>query len=183
MLPQKKNPDIAELVRGKAGRLIGHVTGFLATLKGLPLSYNRDLQEDKEPLFDAVDQLRLALPALAGLLRTSEFAVDRMQAAADAPEAAAVDIAEWLVERGMPFRDAHAVVGGLVRDSIERHVPLVELVVAHPALGEDAVPLLAPGTAVGRRTTAGGAGPAPVAAQLDRFVARLTIDDERITRG
>ena len=180
MLPQKKNPDIAELARGKAGRLIGHLTGMLVTLKGLPLAYNRDLQEDKEPLFDSVDQLGLALPAITGLLRTAEFVVDRMQAAADAPEAAAVDIAEWLVERGMPFREAHAVVGGLVRDSLERHVPLAELVVAHPALGDDAVHLLAPGSAVLRRTTAGGAGPLPVADQIDRFVARLTIDDERV---
>ncbi len=182
MLPQKKNPDVAELVRGKSGRLIGHLVGLLTTLKGLPLAYNRDLQEDKEPLFDSVDQLRLALPALTGLLRTSTFVVDRMQAAADAPEGAAVDLAEWLVERGMPFRDAHAVVGGLVRDSLERHVPLAELVVAHPALGDEAVQLLAPGSAVGRRTTAGGAGPGPVADQIDRFITRLAVDDERVGR-
>ena len=86
MLPQKKNPDIAELVRGKAGRLIGHLTGLLATLKGLPLAYNRDLQEDKEPLFDAVDTVQLALPALTGLLRTATFVVERMQASADVPD-------------------------------------------------------------------------------------------------
>ncbi len=183
MLPQKKNPDVAELVRGKAGRLIGHLTGLLATLKGLPLAYNRDLQEDKEPVFDAFDQLRLALPALTGLLATGEFMVERMQAAADAPEAAAVDLAEWLVERGVPFRDAHAVVGGLVRDSIERRVPLAELVVAHPALGAEALQLLEPGTAVGRRTTPGGAGPLPVADQIERFAARLFSDAERIDRG
>jgi len=181
MLPQKKNPDIAELVRGKSGRLIGHLTGLLATLKGLPLAYNRDLQEDKEPLFDAVDQLQLALPALTGLIASAEFVLDRMQAAADAPEAAAVDLAEWLVERGTPFRDAHAIVGGLVRDSLERHVPLAELVVAHPALGEEAVALLEPGSAVQRRTTPGGAGPLPVAVQLDRFADRLAVDDERVS--
>jgi len=181
MLPQKKNPDIAELVRGKSGRLIGHLTGLLATLKGLPLAYNRDLQEDKEPLFDAVDQLQLALPALTGLIASAEFVLDRMQAAADAPEAAAVDLAEWLVERGPPFRDAHAIVVALVRDSLERHVPLAELVVAHPALGEEAVALLEPGSAVQRRTTPGGAGPLPVAVQLDRFADRLAVDDERVS--
>ncbi|HEV7886224.1 MAG TPA: argininosuccinate lyase, partial [Acidimicrobiales bacterium] len=139
MLPQKKNPDIAELARGKTGRLIGHLTGLLTTLKGLPLSYNRDLQEDKEPLFDAVDQVRLALSALAGLLATATFDVDRMQAAADGEASAAVDLAEWLVGQGVPFREAHSIVGALVRDSIERHVPLSELVEAHPSLGADAL--------------------------------------------
>jgi argininosuccinate lyase len=179
MMPQKKNPDIAELVRGKAGRLIGDLTGLLATLKGLPLAYNRDLQEDKEPLFDAVDQLALALPALSGLLATATFDHDRMQAAADAPTAAATDLAEWLVERGMPFREAHAVVGAVVRDSLERRLPLAELVAAHPDLGDDAVALLEPGVAVQRRTTRGGAGPDAVAGQLERFRARLAADEAR----
>ena len=100
-----------------------------------------------------------------------------MQDAADAPSASAVDLAEWLVERGMPFREAHAVVGGLVRDSVERHVPLAELVVAHPALGEEALFLLEPGVAVTRRTTPGGAGPGAVAAQMERFRNRLDLDD------
>ncbi|HZQ26921.1 MAG TPA: argininosuccinate lyase [Acidimicrobiales bacterium] len=179
MLPQKKNPDIAELARGKAGRLIGHLTGVLAMLKGLPLSYNRDLQEDKEPLFDAIDQVQLALAALGGLLATATFDAPRMQAAADAEASSAVDLAEWLVARGMPFREAHTVVGGLVRDSIERHVPLSELVEAHPALGADALFLLEPGTAVTRRTSPGAAGPAPVAKQLERFGDRLARDEER----
>src|SRR5690606_28014704 len=102
MLPQKKNPDIAELARGKAGRLIGDLTGLLATLKALPLAYNRDLQEDKEPLFDAVDQVSLALGAIAGMIRTATFDTDRMRAAADAPTAAATDLAEHLVVRGTP---------------------------------------------------------------------------------
>ena len=102
MLPQKKNPDIAELARGKSGRLIGNLTGFLATLKGLPLAYNRDLQEDKEPLFDAVDQVLLALGAVAGLLATLEFDGDRMRAAADTPTSSATDLAEHLVEQGTP---------------------------------------------------------------------------------
>ena len=180
MLPQKKNPDVAELARGKSGRLIGNLTGLLVTLKGLPLSYNRDLQEDKEPLFDSVVQTRRALAALSGLLATVTFDAVRMQEAADGPAAAAVDLAEWLVEQGMPFRQAHAVVGGLVRDSLERHVPLAELVEAHPDLGTDAVALLDPGAAVTRRTTPGGAGPAAVRVQLERFVSRLESDRDRI---
>jgi argininosuccinate lyase len=180
MLPQKKNPDIAELARGKAGRVIGDLTGVLATLKGLPLSYNRDLQEDKEPLFDAVDQLTLALSAVTGLYATLIFAVDRMQEAADSPYAAAVDLAELLVERGVPFRDAHALVGALVRDSLERHVPLAELVEAHPDLGAEGVALLEPGRPVQRRTTPGGAGPDPVAVQVQRFARRLDADADRL---
>jgi argininosuccinate lyase len=180
MLPQKKNPDVAELARGKSGRLIGHLTGLLTTLKGLPLAYNRDLQEDKEPLFDAVDQIGLALAALSGLLATAVFDADRMQAAADTESSAAVDLAEWLVGRGTPFREAHAIVGALVRDSVERHVPLSELVEAHPALGTEALVLLEPGTAVGRRTSPGGAGPGPVAVQLKRFEERLARDEERL---
>ena len=180
MLPQKKNPDIAELARGKTGRLIGHLTGVLATLKGLPLAYNRDLQEDKEPLFDAVDQVLLTLPAMTGLLATATFDVHRMQEAADTPTSAAVDLAEYLVAGGMPFREAHALVGSLVRDSIERHVPLVELVEAHPDLGAPALGLLDAGVAVTRRTTPGGGGPKPVAEQLSRFRQRLDVDRERL---
>jgi argininosuccinate lyase len=180
MLPQKKNPDVAELARGKAGRLIGHLTGLLATLKGLPLAYNRDLQEDKEPLFDAVEQVLLALPALEATLGTLQWHPERMQAAADGPAAAAVDLAELLVMGGMPFRRAHALVGGLVRDSIDRHVPLVELVQAHPELGDEAARLLDPGVAVTRRTTPGGAGPGPVADQLERFARRLGVDRSRL---
>jgi argininosuccinate lyase len=180
MLPQKKNPDIAELARGKAGRLIGNLTGLLATLKGLPLAYNRDLQEDKEPLFDAVDQVSLALVAMRGLLATLRFDTARMQAAADSPVAAATDLAEHLVVGGTPFREAHAIVGGLVRDSIERRVPLADLVAAHPAFGEAERSLLEPGVAVTRRTTPGGAGPAAVAVQLARYRTRLQADRERV---
>ena len=180
MLPQKKNPDIAELARGKAGRVIGDLTGVLATLKGLPLSYNRDLQEDKEPLFDAVDQMALALSAVSGLYATLVFRAGHMQAAADSPYAAAIDLAELLVERGTPFREAHALVGGLVRDSLERHVPLAELVEAHPDLGAEGAALLEPGRPVARRTSPGGAGPDPVAAQVERFVRRLDADAERV---
>ncbi len=180
MLPQKKNPDVAELARGKAGRFIGHLTGFLVTLKGLPLSYNRDLQEDKEPLIDAVHQVVVALRALAGLYTTVEFHQERMQAAADESSAAAVDLAEFLVERGLPFRKAHELVAGLVRDSIERRVPLAELVQSHPDLGDAGAKLLEPGVAVSRRTTPGGAGAVAVAEQLERFTRRLGVDRARL---
>ncbi len=173
MLPQKKNPDIAELARGKAGRLIGHLAGFLATLKGLPLAYDRDLQEDKEPLFDAVRTCRLALQAMSGLLASAEFSVDRMRAAADAASSAATDLAEHLVRAHMPFREAHALVGGLVRQSVERGIPLEELVTNEPRLGPEALALLQPGEAVRRRTSPGGAGPEPVARQLEEARSRL----------
>lgn len=183
MLPQKKNPDAAELARGKAGRLIGHLVGLLTTLKGLPLSYNRDLQEDKEPLFDSLVQAKRILVAVAGMVSSVEFDLGRMRRAADGPAAAAVDLAEWLVERGMPFRRAHAVVGGMVRESAERRVPLAELVAGQPELGEQAVALLEPGVAVARRRTHGGAGSAAVRDQIDRFAVRLRIDRDRVQRG
>ena len=173
MLPQKKNPDVAELARGKTGRLIGHLAGFLATLKGLPLAYNRDLQEDKEPLFDAVDQATLAVAALTGMMRTVHFDAARMQAAADTPAAAAVDLAEILVTAGVPFRDAHATVGALVRRSIESGTPFAALVRETPGLGPAAAAVLEPGVAVTRRTTPGGAGPDAVGPQVDRFRSLL----------
>jgi argininosuccinate lyase len=181
MLPQKKNPDIAELARGKAGRLIGDLTGLLVTLKGLPLAYNRDLQEDKEPLFDAVDTVRLALAALAGMVATATFNTEQMQEAADSPTSSATDLAEWLVVRGVPFREAHAIVGALVRASLAPDAPsLADLVRSHESLGPDAAALVAPGVSVTRRTTPGGAGPGPVATQLDRFRARLALDEARL---
>ena len=165
MLPQKKNPDIAELARGKTGRLIGDLTGFLATMKSLPLAYNRDLQEDKEPLFDALDTVRLGLAAMAGLYRSLGFRPERMAAAADSPYAAATDLAELLVVDGLPFREAHALVGALVRRSLDEGVALADLVAQEPRLGERGVVLLQPGVAVRRRVTPGGAGPEPVTRQ------------------
>ncbi len=173
MLPQKKNPDVAELARAKAGRLIGNLTGFLAVLKGLPLAYNRDLQEDKEPLFDALDTCGLTLGALGGLMATATFDTAAMAAAADSEETAATDLAEYLVAEGMPFRAAHAHVGALVSRSVAEEVPLRELVSADERLGADAAALLDPGRAVRRRTTPGGAGPEPVAAQLAAARERL----------
>jgi argininosuccinate lyase len=180
MLPQKKNPDVAELARGKAGRLLGNLTGLMASLKALPLAYNKDLQEDKEPLFDSVDTLRRLLPALAGTYATLLFRHERMEAAADAPEAAAVDLAEWLVQRGVPFRQAHARVGGLVRRALAGEGDLAGLVAAEDDLGPEAAALFAPGAAVLRRTTPGGGGPAPVAEQLERARDQLEADRRRL---
>ena len=173
MMPQKKNPDIAELARGKAGRLIGRLTGFLTTLKGLPLTYNKDMQEDKEPLFDAVDTVRLTLLALDGMISTTTFNTEAMAAQAASPYAAATDLAEWLVAQGMPFRDAHAVVGEKVRRALAGEGSLSELVAADPQLGDEAAALLEPGVSVNRRTTRGGGSPAAVADQIERFRARL----------
>ncbi len=169
MMPQKKNPDIAELARGKGGRLIGNLTGFLASVKGLPLTYNKDMQEDKEPLFDAVDTVRLTLLALDGMVSTLTFRTDRMAEAASSPYAAATDLAEFLVAKGMPFRDAHAVVGEHVRNALEGKGALSDLVAADERLGSDAAALLVPGVSFTRRTTHGAGGPEAVAAQLERF--------------
>jgi argininosuccinate lyase len=115
IMPQKKNPDIAELARGKAGRLIGNHTGLLATLKGLPLSYNRDLQEDKEPVFDSVDNLLLVLPAFSGMVSTLTFNTELLESLAPMGYSLATDVAEWLVKQGVPFRDAHEITGQLVQ--------------------------------------------------------------------
>jgi argininosuccinate lyase len=175
MLPQKKNPDIAELARGKSGRLIGHLAGFLATLKSLPLAYNRDLQEDKEPLFDAVTQTVRALDAISGLIRSLEFEVSRMQAAADSEELVAIDLAEYLVARGVPFRRAHHLVGELVRLRATQDDSLEELVAADARFGDDASDLFAPGASVRRRLSPGGGGISQVAQQIvdyERHLAR-----------
>ena len=169
MLPQKKNPDIAELARGKAGRLIGNLTGFLATLKGLPLSYNRDLQEDKEPLFDALDQNRLALAAMAGSARrppsSCRSACARPPTRRRRPRSTSPSTS-WSAACRSARRTRSSARWCGSRSSAG--VPLDELVMTEPDLGPDALPLLEPGTAVARRTTPGGAGAASVAAQLAR---------------
>jgi argininosuccinate lyase len=127
IMPQKKNPDIAELARGKAGRLIGDLTGLLATLKALPLAYNRDLQEDKEPVFDAVDTLLVLLPAVTGMVATLTFDTARMRELAPQGFSLATDVAEWLVRRGVPFRVAHEVAGACVRRCEELGLELTDL--------------------------------------------------------
>jgi argininosuccinate lyase len=175
MLPQKKNPDIAELARGKVGRYIGNLVAILTVLKGLPLTYNRDLQEDKQPLFDAVDQLRRELRALQGMVATMTFDFEAMRQAATSPYLHAIDLAEELVRRGLPFRRAHAVAAALVRDSLERHVPLAELVAAHPQLGEDAVARIEAREAVQRRGARGMASYDSVRTQLAELEALLAL--------
>jgi argininosuccinate lyase len=127
IMPQKKNPDIAELARGKAGRVIGNLAGLLATLKGLPLAYNRDLQEDKEPVFDSLDTLEVLLPAFTGMVATLTFDTERMAALAPQGFSLATDVAEWLVREGVPFRVAHEVAGAAVRRCEELGVGLDEL--------------------------------------------------------
>ena len=127
IMPQKKNPDIAELARGKAGRLIGNVAGLLATLKALPLAYNRDLQEDKEPVFDSVDTLEVLLPAFSGMIATLVFHGERMAQLAPQGFSLATDVAEWLVKQGVPFKVAHEVAGASVRYCEERGIELSDL--------------------------------------------------------
>ncbi len=127
IMPQKKNPDIAELARGKSGRLIGNLTGLLATLKGLPFGYNRDLQEDKEPVFDTVEQLLLVVPAVTGMISTLEFDTVRMAASAPEGFALATDIAEWLVRAGVPFRSAHEIAGSCVQAAEQKNCELWDL--------------------------------------------------------
>jgi argininosuccinate lyase len=127
IMPQKKNPDVAELARGKAGRLIGDLAGLLATLKALPLAYNRDLQEDKEPVFDAVDTLDVLLPAFAGMVDTMAFDEKRVESLAPQGFSLATDIAEWLVRQGVPFRIAHEVAGACVRDCEAHGIELWDL--------------------------------------------------------
>ena len=137
MMPQKKNPDIAELARGKSGRLIGNLTGLLASLKGTPLTYNKDLQEDKEALFDSVDTILNLLPAINGMLQTMTFNFERTNQLATSPFMVTTDIAEWLVLKGVPFRRAHALVAGLVQEALATGTELSELVAAHELLGEE----------------------------------------------
>jgi argininosuccinate lyase len=173
MLPQKKNADIAELARGKAGRLIGNLTGLLTTLKGLPLAYNRDLQEDKEPLFDSVEQIQRALIAIAGMIDTATFNTDVMQAAANQQVMGATDIAEWLVRGGRPFREAHSIVGAVVREALSSGRILSDVVSQHPDLGVEPAALLAPGVSVSMRQSPGAGGPMASTDQRSRFVAEI----------
>jgi argininosuccinate lyase len=127
IMPQKKNPDVAELARGKSGRLIGNLTGLLAVLKGLPLAYNRDLQEDKEPVFDSIDTLKVLLPAFSGMVQTMQFDLDRLERLAPAGFSLATDVAEWLVKQQVSFREAHEITGRLVAYCEENSLDLHEV--------------------------------------------------------
>jgi len=178
IMPQKKNPDVAELARGKAGRLIGNLTGILATLKSLPFAYNRDLQEDKEPVFDAIDTLSLVLPAMTGCVATLTFDVDRMSASAPEGFALATDIAEWLVRKGVPFREAHEVAGNCVRRAESRGVELWDLTdeefrAISDALTSDVRSVLTVRGALDSRSGYGGTAPRRVREQLGDVGALL----------
>ncbi|MGH3916025.1 MAG: argininosuccinate lyase [Pseudonocardiaceae bacterium] len=182
IMPQKKNPDVAELARGKAGRLIGNLTGLLATLKAQPLAYNRDLQEDKEPLFDSVEQLELLLPAMAGMVSTMTFDTDRLAQLAPIGHTLATDVAEWLVRQGVPFRTAHEAAGACVRLAEFRGVGLrelseTELTAVHPALTAEVQQVLTVAGSIGSRTAYGGTAPERVAEQLRR--AHCAVDEHR----
>jgi argininosuccinate lyase len=173
IMPQKKNPDVAELARGKSGRLIGDLAGLLATLKGLPLAYNRDLQEDKEPVFDGVDTLALLLPALAGMVATSTFDTARMADLAPRGFSLATDVAEWLVRQGVPFRDAHEIAGACVRRCEERGTELADLSDADlaaisPRLSPAVREVLTVTGSLRSRSGYGGTAPVRVAEQLTR---------------
>ena len=176
IMPQKKNPDIAELARGKAGRLVGNLTGLLTTLKALPLAYNRDLQEDKEPVFDSVDTLEVLLPAVTGLVATLEFDTARMAELAPQGFSLATDVAEWLVREGVPFRVAHEVAGACVRRCEELGCELDELTDAQlaeisPHLTPAVREVLTVEGSVASRDGRGGTAPARVAEQLDELAA------------
>lgn len=179
IMPQKKNPDIAELARGKAGRLIGNLTGLMATLKALPLAYNRDLQEDKEPVFDSIDTLEVLLPAFTGMVATLRFNTARMAELAPQGFSLATDIAEWLVREGTPFRIAHEVAGACVRRCEELGIELHQLTDEQFA---DISPTLTPGVrdvltvegSVSSRSGRGGTAPDRVREQLDELLTRAS---------
>jgi argininosuccinate lyase len=171
LMPQKKNPDTLELTRGKSGRLLGNLTGLLATLKGLPSTYDKDLQEDKEPLFDAYDNLCLMLPVMAGLIQTLTLRPEKMAAQLE-PGLMATDLADYLVKKGVPFREAHGLVGEVVRQAEKQAVTLTELSLAQlqaidARFGEDVVEVFSVTAVLANRTITGGTAPAALLTQLD----------------
>lgn len=178
IMPQKKNPDIAELARGKSGRLLGNFTGLMTTLKALPLAYNRDLQEDKEPVFDAADTLELLLPAFAGQVQTLTFNTERMAELAPEGFALATDIAEWLVRQGVPFRVAHELAGEAVQVAEARGVELWDLTDEEYAnisshLTPDVRSVLSTEGSLNSRSSQGGTAPEAVAQQLAELQRQL----------
>jgi argininosuccinate lyase len=177
LMPQKRNPDVAELARGKSGRLVGNLTAVLTLLKGLPTGYNRDLQEDKEALFDTVDTLLLTLPPVSGSVRTASFRPERARAVMD-PELLATDLADYLVRRGVPFRTSHEVVGRLVRKAEERGVRLSDLALEdfraeHETFGQDVHGVFDWEASTDARDTPGGTSRRSVERQLQDAAERL----------
>ncbi len=182
IMPQKKNPDVAELARGKAGRLIGHLTGLLATLKGLPLAYNRDLQEDKEPIFDGLDQLRVLLPAVAGMIATLDFQTGRLAERAPQGFSLATDVADWLVKQRVPFAEAHEIAGKAVQYCEQRGIELTDLTPEDvsqidPHLTPGVLEVLSVEGSINARDGRGGTALARVTEQLAE--AEQTLDAHR----
>ncbi len=178
IMPQKKNPDIAELARGKSGRLLGNLTGLLATLKGLPLAYNRDLQEDKEPVFDSVETLEVLLPAFTGMVSTLRFDTARMAQLAPQGFSLATDVADWLVRQRVPFREAHEISGQLVQfcetQGLELDEPTdAQYLAISPHLTPGVREVLSIEASVASRNGAGGTAPERVAEQRQQLLARL----------
>jgi argininosuccinate lyase len=178
IMPQKKNPDVAELARGKAGRLVGNLTGLLTTLKGLPLAYNRDLQEDKEPVFDSVDTLAVLLPAFLGMVSTLRFDTERLASLAPQGFSLATDVAEWLVRQGVAFREAHRIAGACVRRCEQRGIGLGELSDddlsgISPHLTPAVRDVLTVDGSIGSRNARGGTAAARVTEQLAELRGRL----------
>ncbi|PVG83020.1 argininosuccinate lyase [Nocardioides gansuensis] len=185
IMPQKKNPDIAELARGKAGRLVGNLAGLLTTLKALPLAYNRDLQEDKEPVFDSVDTLEVLLPAFTGMVATLTFNAERMAELAPQGFSLATDVAEWLVREGVPFRVAHEVAGACVRRCEELGIELHELsdddlAAISPHLAPAVRDVLTVEGSVSARSGRGGTAPVRVREQLAELGAEVALRRERL---
>ncbi len=178
IMPQKKNPDVAELARGKAGRLIGNLAGLMATLKGLPLAYNRDLQEDKEPIFDGLDQLRVLLPAMAGMIGTLRFRPERLASRAPEGFSLATDVADWLVRQRVPFAQAHELAGAAVRYCEQRGIELYDLTEADlpaidPRLTPEVLTRLTVEGSIDSRDGRGGTARVRVAEQLDEVFAAV----------
>lgn len=178
IMPQKKNPDVPELARGKTGRVVGHLMGLVTLMKGQPLAYNKDNQEDKEPLFDTVDTLKDTLRIFAELVAGIRVKPEAMQQAASKGYATATDLADYLVKKGLPFRDAHEVVAHAVKEAIARGVdlaalPLAELQAIHPRIGADVQAALTLRGSLEARNVLGGTAPAQVRAQIARHRARL----------
>jgi argininosuccinate lyase len=183
MMPQKKNPDLAELVRGKTGRVIAALVGMLTALKGLPLTYNKDMQEDKEGLFDSVDTVQASLLHVADMVDAMTFNEARMRQAAEGGFMDATDAADYLAKRGVPFREAHEIIGQLVKICIDsnralKDMPLAELRKHLPLFGEDFHAQIALSTIVALRTSEGGTAPMQVAAQMKRAADCVASSDQ-----
>lgn len=178
IMPQKKNPDMAELVRGKTGRVVGHLVNLLMLMKALPLAYNRDMQEDKPPVFDAFDTVNDSLDVLAGCIDSARFDAERMRAALVQGFVDATEVADWLAARGVPFREAHHVTGRLVKRCADRGITLADLSLdelreEHPSFDETVYAALDPDTAIERRALLGGPARARVSEEIDALRERL----------